>query len=162
MKKISLACLTSALFLGMIAAARAQTQVDSWENSMEGWTISEPGIWSTTGFSTTTGVTSGTYSWNLTAATGPDYGVALTGPSSTNLTVLLGDAASISIDVLTPVSGSFGYYQQWDVQVNQPGGAGTISLDGYTYDQSPAIGGPESTLTWTVPASVRQALAGHP
>ena len=81
-------------------------------------TISEPGIWPTTGFSTTTGVTAGTYSWNLTAVSGPDYGLALTGPSSTNLTTLLENAASISIDVLTPVAGSFGYYQQWDVEIN--------------------------------------------
>jgi hypothetical protein len=153
--------LISVLALGL-SAARSQTLLNSWENSLEGWTISEPGIWSTTGFSTTTGVTAGTYSWNLTAVSGPDYGLALTGPSSTNLTTLLENAASISIDVLTPVAGSFGYYQQWDVEINQPGGAGTISLDGDTYDQSPSIGGPESTLTWTVPAAVRQALAGHP
>ncbi|HEX3627201.1 MAG TPA: hypothetical protein VH280_17480 [Verrucomicrobiae bacterium] len=145
-----------------ISMAQCQTLLNSWENSLEGWTIAESGNWSTTGYSTTTGVTAGTYSWNLTAAAGPDYGVALVGPSSTALTAQLVDAGSISIDVLTPVSGSFGYYQQWDLQVNQPGGAGTISLDGNTYNQSPAIGGPQSTLTWAVPASVREALAGHP
>src|SRR5580698_7484992 len=116
--------------------AQCQTLLNSWENSLEGWTIAEPGIWTTTGYSTTTGVTAGSYSWNLTAASGPDYGVALVGPSSTALTAQLENAGSISIDVLTPVGGSFGYYQQWDLQVNQPGGAGTISLDGNTYDQS--------------------------
>src|SRR5580698_3067300 len=121
--------------------AQCQTLLNSWENSLEGWTIQEPGIWSTTGFSTSTGVTAGTYSWNLTAASGPDYGLALTGPSSTTLTTQLLNAGSISIDVLTPVSGSFGGYLQVDLEVNQPGGAGTISVDGYTYDQSPAIGG---------------------
>src|SRR5215469_14474667 len=148
--------------IGMgISVAQCQTLLNSWENSLEGWTIAE-GNWTTTGFSTTTGVTAGSYSWNLTAASGPDYGLALVGPSSTTLTTQMLTAGSISIDVLTPVGGSFGYYQQWDLQVNQPGGAGTISLDGGTYNQSPAIGGPESTLTWAVPASVRQALAGHP
>src|SRR5271170_5317645 len=86
--------LISVLGLGL-SAARSQTLLNSWENSLEGWTIQEPGIWSTTGFSTTTGVTAGAYSWNLTAASGPDYGLALTGPSSTNLTTLLGNAASI-------------------------------------------------------------------
>ncbi len=159
--KRNILLLIGALGFG-ISTAQCQTLLNSWENSLEGWTIAESGIWSTTGFSTTTGVTAGSYSWNLTAASGPDYGVALVGPSSTALTAQLENAGSISIDVLTPVSGSFGYYQQWDLQVNQPGGAGTISLDGNTYDQSPAIGGPQSTLTWAVPASVREALAGHP
>jgi hypothetical protein len=144
-----------------ISIAQSQTLLNSWENSLEGWTISE-GNWTTTGFSTSTGVTAGTYSWNLTAASGPDYGLALTGPSSTTLTTQLLNAGSISIDVLTPVSGSFGGYLQVDLEVNQPGGAGTISVDGYTYDQSPTIGGSESTLTWAVPASVGEALAAHP
>src|SRR5215469_11451324 len=148
--------------IGMgISVARCQTLLNSWENSLEGWTIAE-GNWTTTGYSTTTGVTAGTYSWNLTAASNPDYGVALVGPSSTTLTTQLINAGSVSIDVLTPVGGSFGYYLQFDLEVNQPGGAGTISLDGYTYNQSPAIGGSESTLTWAVPATVREQLAAHP
>jgi hypothetical protein len=149
--------------IGMgISVAQCQTLLNSWENSLEGWTIAEPGNWTTTGYSTTTGVTAGSYSWNLTAASGPDYGLALVGPSSTTLTTQMLNAGSISIDVLTPVGGSFGYYLQFDLEVNQPGGAGTISLDGYTYNQSPAIGGSESTLTWAVPATVRQQLAAHP
>jgi hypothetical protein len=154
--------LTMVGVLGLgISMAQSQTLLNSWENSLEGWTIAE-GNWTTTGFNTGTGVTAGTYSWNLTAAGGPDYGVALVGPSSTALTTQLLNAGSISLDVLTPVGGSFGFFQQWDLAVNQPGGAGTISLDGGNYSQSPAIGGPESTLTWTVSSSVRQALAAHP
>ena len=135
--------------------------VNSWENSLEGWTINETN-WTTTGFSTNTGVTSGYYSWELTAAAGPDYGVAFTGPASTNLTTELANTASISVNVLTPTAGSFGYYQQWDLEVNQPGGAGTLSLDGGDYSQSPAIGGSESTLTWTMPQSIRTALLSYP
>src|SRR5580692_8547511 len=110
---------TFLILIGMlglgISAARAQTLLNSWENSLEGWTISEPAIWSTTGFSTTTGVTAGSYSWELTAASGPNYNTALTGPSSTALTALLANAASISIDIDVPVGGSFGYYLQWDL-----------------------------------------------
>jgi len=137
--------------------------INSWENSVEGWTINEPGIWSTTGFSTTTGVTSGLYSWELTAAGSPDYGTAFTGPASTNLTTMLANAGSVSIDVLTPVGGSFGYYQQWDVEVNQPGGAGTLSLDNGSYSQSPNIGSASpKTLTWTMPQSIRTALLSNP
>ncbi len=124
--------------------------------------IEEPGIWSTTGFSTTTGVTAGTYSWNLTAASGPDYGTALVGPSSTNLTALLANAGSLSVDVLAPVVGSFGNYLLFDLHVVQPGDMGDVSLDGGAFNQGPSIGGPESTLTWAVPQSVRIALQNNP
>ena len=140
-----------------VSIAQAQTLQNSWENSLEGWAIAEPVNWSTTGFSTTTGVTAGTHSWNLTAAGGPDYGNALTGPSSTALTTSLINGASVSVDVLA----SGFSFMQWDLVVHQPGGAGDISVDGFTYSQSPVIGS-ESTLTWAVPVAVRQALAGHP
>ncbi len=95
------------ILFGIVIAgltARAQTLLNSWENSQEGWTINEAN-WTSTGFSTTAGVTAGSYSWELTAASGPDYGLALTGPSSTNLTALLANAASVSLDVLTPTFG---------------------------------------------------------
>ena len=85
-------------------------------------------IWSTTGFSTTTqGVTFGSYSWELTAASGPNYSTALNGPSSTNLTAVLANAASVSIDIDVPVGGSFGYYLQWDL-VGQPTGRFGVSV----------------------------------
>jgi hypothetical protein len=139
-----------------ISTVQSQTLQNSWENSLEGWTINEAN-WTSAGFSTTTGVTAGTYSWQLNAAAGPDYGLALTGPSSTGLTTSLANAASVSVDILAT-----GFsYMQWDLEINQPGGAGTISVDGYTYNQSPSIG-TESTLTFAIPSSVRQALAGHP
>ena len=139
-------------------SACAQTLLNSWENSTEGWTILES-AWTSTGFSTTTGVTAGSYSWNLTA-TGVDYGPALQGPSSTNLTTLLTNAASVKLDVLAP-TGNFGWGMQWDLVVNQPDGMGSVSVDGYNYDQSPVIG-TESTLTFTIPSAIRAALAAHP
>ena len=145
-----------------ISMAQSQTLLNSWENSLEGWTISEPVIWTTTTFSTTTGVTAGSYSWKLTAASSPDFNTALTGPSSTNLTTLLANAGSLSVDVLAPVAGSFGNYLLFDLHVVQPGGAGDVSLDGGAYNQYPSIGGPQSTLTWTVPQSVRTALLNNP
>jgi hypothetical protein len=144
-----------------ISAARSQTLLNSWENSLEGWTISEPGIWSTAGFSKTTGVTAGVYSWELTAASGPDYNTALTGPSSTALTSLLANAGSVSVDIDVPVGGSFGYYLQWDLSVNQPGGLGSVSVDGGNYTQAASIGG-QATLTFTIPASVRAAMLANP
>jgi hypothetical protein len=147
------------LLLGL-SVARSQTLLNSWENSPEGWTILEP-AWTSAGFSTNTGVTAGTYSWELTT-TNADYGTVLQGPSSTALTALLADAGQITLDVLVPVAGSFGYYQQWNLVVNQPGGLGTSNYDGGCYCQSPSIGGPESTLIFTIPAGVRAALAANP
>jgi hypothetical protein len=148
--------------IGLAApAVKAQTLVNSWENSLEGWTNVEPGIWTATTFSTTTGVTAGTYSWVLTAASGPNYGVALSGPASTNLTALLANAAAVNVDVSTPVGGSFGYYLQFELAVSLPG-FGSTSFDGGTYSQSPSIGAAQSTLTYTVPLAVRQLMAAHP
>jgi hypothetical protein len=159
--KRHLILLLGTLVLGI--SAQAQTVlINSWENSLEGWSIEETGIWSTTGFSTND-VTQGSYSWNLTAASGPDYGAAIEGPSSTGLTAILGNTASISIDVATPIGGSFGYYQQWDLVINQPGGIGYTSVDGYCYCGGgyPNIGG-SNTLTWTIPASISSGIAASP
>jgi len=147
------------LVLGV--SARAQTLLNSWENSLEGWTILETNIWTTTGFSTTTGVTAGTYSWQLTASGGPNYGAALQGPSSTALTGILANTASISIDVSTPESGSFGYYLQWDLVISQPGGLGYVSVDGYSYSGDANIGG-SNTLTWAIPTNISAEVAANP
>ena len=122
-------------------ASQAQVLLNSWENSLEGWTILETNIWTTTGFSTSTGVTAGTYSWQLTAAKSPDYGAALQGPASTNLTAILAKTVSISMDLDVPAGGSFGYYEQWDLVVSQPGGIGNQSVDGFSYPADANIGG---------------------
>jgi hypothetical protein len=142
-----------------ISAAQAQTLLNSWENSMEGWTINE-GNWSTTGFSTTTGVTAGTFSWELTA-TSVDYNPTLTGPSSTALTALLGNATSISMDIVVPHSGDFGFGEQIDLGINLPG-FGYMSLDNGDFTGSPVVGGPGSTMTWIVPQSIRATLLENP
>jgi hypothetical protein len=142
-----------------ISIAQSQTLLNSWENSQEGWTINE-GNWSTTGFSTTTGVTAGTFSWELTA-TSVDYGTVLTGPSSTALTALLGNSTSISVDIVVPHSGDFGFGEQIDLGVNLPG-FGYLSFDNNNYIGSPVVGGPGSTMTWTVPPSIRATLLENP
>jgi hypothetical protein len=159
MKKL----LLTMIGLGALAAPLAQAQLlNSWENSQEGWVIDE-GNWTSQGFSTTNGVTLGTYSWVLAAASGPDYGAAFTGPSSTTLTYQLAHGASVSVDVLADAGPAFGFFMQWDLAINQPGslGAGFQSLDGFTYSQSPNLGS-ESTLTWTIPPAIRQALLDNP
>ena len=158
MKKIVLLSIGAAAFILQNISAQAQL-VDSWENSTEGWGIVEPTIWANGGFNSTTGVTQGTWSWVLTASASPDYGTALGGTASTTLTAELANAASISVDVLTaPASFSF---QQWSVAFNQNSGFGFQSVDGFTYSQSPVIG-TESTLTWTVPQSFRNAMIANP
>lgn len=152
------------LSLGLLGAL-AQTAlsqsviVNSWENSTEGWGVLETN-WTSGGFSTTTGVTAGSYSWILNAAASPDYAGALGGTASTALTSLLANAASVSVDVFAT---GFGGYLQWDLALNQQGtgGLGYQSTDGYTYTQSPTLGA-ESTLTFTIPAAFRATLAANP
>ncbi len=136
--------------------------LNSWENSTEGWSILETTAWTSTGFSTTNGVTQGTYSWTLTA-TSVDYGPTLQGPSSTNLTLLMANADSLSMDIqLSSNAPAFGFGVQIDLEVNQPGGAGTISVDGYTYPGGVFGNFNQTTISWTVSQATRTALNAYP
>lgn len=132
--------------------------LNSWENSVEGWTILQA-PYSTAGFSTTTGVTNQTYSWIVSGTAGPTYGSMFEGPQTLANTALLSVATSLSIDVQVPTGGDFGWYLQWSAFVNNAD-IGFQSLDGYSYSQSPGIGsGTPNTLTWTVPAAISSAIA---
>jgi hypothetical protein len=151
------------LAIGLVAllaqGASAQTVtnlINSWENSVEGWGP-DGTIWTSGGFSTTTGVTEGSYSWILNASASPGYGFALGGTASTAITYDLAYATEVQIDVYTP-PGSFGY-MQWDLDLNG-GGLGYASTDGYTYNQSPTIGS-ESMLTFTIPPSEQATLQAN-
>lgn len=127
----------------------------------------ETGSWTSVGFSTSNGVTQGSYSWKL-STTGVDYGPTLQGPASTNLTLLMMNAASLSMDILpdTNTSPNFNWGIQIDLEVNQPGGVGTMSVDGYDYPgdvYSPQLGsGTVSTISWPVSQAVRTALDAYP
>jgi hypothetical protein len=165
-KKFHFYYLTSALFLGGISTTPAQTLLNSWENSLEGWSILETSTWTSDGFSTTNGVTQGSYSWELTS-TAVDYGPTLQGPSSTNLTLLMANASSVNMDIQvgsTPPQFNWGI--QIDLHVVQPGGAGDMSVDGGDYPgdvYSPQLtDGSENTLTWPISQAVRTALDAYP
>src|SRR5208337_2370961 len=75
-------------------------------------------------------------------------------------TASLANAGSVSLDVLT-TPGDFGWGMQWGLVVHQPGGIGDVSVDGYTYSQSPVLG-TQSTLTWAIPFAISSGLAAHP
>ena len=142
-----------ATFLAQSAFAQGAL-VDSWENSSEGWGMISTN-WTSGGYSTTTGVTQGTYSWLLNAGVSPDYGGAIGGTASTALTALLANAASVSVSVYAT-----GFsYMQWDLAVNG-GGEGYNSVDGYSYPASPVIG-TESTLTWNISQAFRNTFAAN-
>jgi hypothetical protein len=134
---------------------------ESWENSLDGWGTVAGGNMTFGGFSTTTGVTEGSYSLVLDSASGsgPNYGNQFASAASTALTLDLANASSVTLDVYVP-GGDFGYYLQWDLALNQQGGLGYQSVDGYNY-QASAIGS-ESVLTWTIPTSMQATLAANP
>jgi hypothetical protein len=129
--------------------------IESFENTLDGWSVLQGAY--TAGFSTTTGVTDGSYSLSLTGTAGPSYGQMLGSPSTTLLTSELAGASALSFDVYAP-GGSFGYYLQFDVVNNSD--TGYMSLDGYSYS-GVSIGG-ESTVTVPVSASLQSALAASP
>ncbi|HEY1717577.1 MAG TPA: PEP-CTERM sorting domain-containing protein [Verrucomicrobiae bacterium] len=156
MKKTLLLSAGIAALLAQVASAQTVTNlINSWENSTEGW--GSEGTWSSGGFSTTTGVTQGTYSWILTDSAAPDYSAALGGTASTSLTYDLAYSTAIEVDVLA--GSSFGY-QQWDLTLNNSV-FGYQSADGYSFPESPSLGS-ESTLTFTVSPTYLADLIANP
>jgi hypothetical protein len=163
MKRRSIACTILALLSGALVSPAA-TLINSWENSLEGWSIIETNTWTSLGFVTSNN-TQGSYSWKL-STTGVDYGDTLQGPSSTNLTSTMANAASVSLDmVINPAAPHFNWGIQIDLAVNQPGGMGYMSVTGNNY---PGIfgdaltNGSTNTIVFTVSQAVRTALDSYP
>src|SRR5262245_32620595 len=158
-KTLLLQLLCGVIGLGVSTAHCQTVLLNSWENSPEGWSILETSTWTSNGFVTTNGATQGSYSWRLTA-TAVDYGPTLRGPSSTNVTALMANAPQVNMEILIdPTAPHFNWGIQIDVEVTHPGGAGTLSLTGYTYPGG--VFGDQltdrstNTLTWPVLQSVR-------
>ena len=145
-----------------IGSTSKATLVESWENTLDGWAVtpsysSQVGAFAPTDtFSTTTGVTNGSYSLAITGTTGsgPDYDQLLDGPSSLAVTNILANASAIYLDVYTP-PGSFGYYLQFQFIING-GGLGFDTLNpSYV---STTIGG-ETTLSVPITPAEDATLA---
>ena len=143
-------------------------QINSWEDSYEGWTVVDTNNFAFAGTSQTQGVTAGLYSlavqnttgnylWNQDG-TAPDF----QGPSSTDLTELMSKATNVAVDVTVPVSGDLGWGCGFSVYLNQPGGAGLMTIS--QWGQWLPNGGPlaTTTLNFPVPASVNTALLNYP
>lgn len=151
--------LVSALALLALWCTQAQAVlIQSWENTQAGWSVvtAENGTYSVAGYSTTNGVTDGTYAVTLTGPAPPSYGQMWRSTSNMGNTAILANAASISVDVFVENIGS-PIYQQWDLTYNNAD-TSYQSIDGYSFSQSPVIG-QQSTLTWTVPASLNAIMA---
>jgi PEP-CTERM motif len=136
----------------LVQNASAQL-IESWENTLDGWTVQQAAY--SSAFSTKLGVTDGTYSLALTVTAGPTYGQMLLGPSLMSNTLLLGNAASLSLDIYTPPA-SFGFFLQFDVDVDNAD-IGYQSIDGYSYPAT--VIGSQYTLTIPIPAFIQTGLA---
>lgn len=144
--------------LGAVRARASNVLIESWENTLDGWEAPSPDGTNSSyspSFSTTNGVTNGSYSLAMTGTAGPNYSQLLEGPSSMTLTNTLASATSVSLDVFAP-AGSFGGVLGIDIDMNNAA-TGFESLDGFTY-QSPTIGS-ESTITVSVTPAQNAALA---
>ena len=158
----SLALTVVSMCLGLSAQAQTVLYNESWEDNNDGWGTVSGANMTLGGFSTTFGVTEGNYSLILDgpASGGPNYADQFASTASTALTAALANSSSVTLEVYVP-AGDFGYYLQWDLALNQQGGLGYASVDGYSYAQDATIGG-ETTLTWTIPASMQATLAANP
>src|SRR5580698_1415448 len=149
MKKLFFLSVGIALFLAKSASAQVLYN-ESWENTLDGWNTAG-GNMTLAGFSSSLGVTEGSYSVGLGAPTGaPNYGIQFASSASTALTLALGNATTITVDAYVP-AGDFGSKLEFSLLVSQKNGLGTVSLDNFSFSGSATIGG-EKTLIWAVPS----------
>jgi hypothetical protein len=137
--------------------ARAGTVViESFENTLDGWSVGvqQSANFTNTGFSTTLGVTNGTYALSVgptatNTGANPNYSIMLSSPAygtaqAIALTQTLATATSISFDVYAPPA-SFGYYLQFEA-ATQTNAAG-YPYAGLAANYSATNIGQETTLT---------------
>jgi hypothetical protein len=144
--------------------------IESFENTLDGWQVPSPfgsqsANFQVAGFGAT-GATNGSFSLAIgptptNTGTGPNYSQMMISPDQTsayaaNLTALLANAASVSIDVLAP-AGSFGGFLQFDIDINNSA-TGFVSLDGFSYPST--VLGTETTITVPLTFTQNLQLAG--
>ncbi|HTQ37586.1 MAG TPA: dockerin type I repeat-containing protein [Pirellulales bacterium] len=154
----AIVCGVAAMVFG-VRGAQADV-LESWENTsdptFDGWSI--PPSYSTTNYAnfsasynTTYGVTNGLASVAVASTpandasmspSGPNYGQMIANEGSQAWTTMLSHAAGLSFDVYLP-PGSFGYYTQFDLDLNNAD-AGYTSIDSYHY--LAANNGAETTM----------------
>jgi len=145
-----------ALFLPRLASAQL---IESWENTLDGWTFdpsynSQLGF--TQGFSSTTGVTNGSYSLSITSAgPGPNYGQLLEGTYSYYNTVALANSTDLLLDVDTTPA-AFGYFLQLDAEINNAD-TGFVSVDSYAFPSTTI--GSETTVSFAISPTIAAELA---
>jgi hypothetical protein len=142
----------------MVQNASAQTiTLESWENTLDGWTIPQGAAYFTPAFSTKLGVTDGTYSLALSGvgSSQPNYGQMVLSPFVPSWTAAFAVSSNLSIDVYTPAA-SFGFFLQFDVDINNAD-LGFVSLDGFSYPST--VIGSETTITVPISPTLRAELA---
>jgi hypothetical protein len=151
--------LSLAAMVACAAPAMASTTViESWENTLDGWTV--PPSYNaqafTPSFVTTPGVTNGTFAMAITGTGtgGPNYGQLLEGPTTMANTSILGNASAINLDVDTPAA-SFGFFLQFQFLLNNAD-TGFVTLNS-SYVSTNI--GSETTLSVPIPSSVAAQLA---
>ena len=127
--------------------------LESWENTLGGWTVANANY--TSAFSSSLGVTAGTYSLALTGTAAPDYGNMLYTTYQSSYTTELASSTAVTMDVYTP-PGSFGYLQI-QLWINNTD-TGYQQLTGYL---GTTIGS-ETTLTFAIPTAIAATLASSP
>ena len=106
----------AAFSLNLQPAQAATVLLESWENTLDGWTVSGGGVGSSS-FSTAQGITAGSFSLDLTYPGNPSYGTPMFSAYSPSWTSTLANNPRVSLDVYTPPA-SFGYYLQVQLWVN--------------------------------------------
>lgn len=148
MKKILFLSFGIVVCLSQTASA---TPLESWENTLDGWAVANVNY--TSAFSSSLGVTAGTYSLALSGTAGPDYGGMLQSTYQNSYTTELGSSSAVTLDVYTP-PGSFAYYLQVQFWINNA----DTGYQQLTLYLGTTIGS-ETTLTFAIPTAIAATLS---
>ncbi len=129
--------------------------LESWENTLDGWSLYYPNF--TSSFSASTGVTVGNYSLALTGpapVNSPPLYLILSAYQS-NFTTTLAASSALTLDVYTP-PGSFGYYLDTQIDIINAD-TGFVTLGNINF--LPTTIGFETTLSFSIPSATAAILA---
>lgn len=148
------------------SAYGATVSLNSFENSLGGYVYPAGGdtLFTISGYSTTTGVTDGSYSAIFSPSgsntgSGPNYTQFIESPGySTSLLSTLSNASAVTLDVFAPTGSFNGYIQfQAAIQTNDAPAYTYTEIGGFDAAHTPTFG-TESTIQFTIPTTLQTTL----
>jgi hypothetical protein len=131
--------------------------LESWENNLDGWYMQNASYTFASSFSSSLGVTDGSYSLALTATAPqtPGFLFIYLSPYQSSYTTALATSSALTLDVYAPPN-SFGGYLLFNIFIYNPD-TGFTALSNESFFNTTL--GSETTLTYSIPSATAAILA---